>query len=383
MNVARSHWLLLGVLGTTGIGLLGSNTMPVFVGSLLEGFGLDESGVGLLGSIELSGVALGSLAVTPLVKRRSRRAMALLGVALAGAGFLTAFATGGASALGLARFGAGLGCGIALASGNAAGSAHSDPDRLFARVALFGGAISAVILGLLPLVVSAWGFRGGYLALTGICVLAVPLLVCLPPTAEASSRGAVERLPDRALGAATLVSITLFWLADQALWTFTERIGTGVGLSLEQVGAVLAGGTVVGLLGAVAASALGVSRGRTLPLALGLLGIGCVRVALTGAWSPVSYAALQLCWAATFLFAVPYTIGTAAALDSAGRWAAAASAVGMAGTALGPAPAGYLMAQFGPTGLAWFLLAASFASLAIMIPVSLALDRRAPARAVA
>ena len=75
--------LVWAVLGTTGVGLLGSNTMPVLVGGLVDGLGLDTTAVGLLASLELLGVAVGGLLVVPFVARVSRRRMALLGSGLA------------------------------------------------------------------------------------------------------------------------------------------------------------------------------------------------------------------------------------------------------------------------------------------------------------
>ena len=91
---AGSSRLLLALVATTGIGLLGSNTMPLFVGSLIAGFGIDEATIGLLASLELSGVALGALAVAPWAARMSRRTSGLVGLAIAAAGYLvTAGAT--------------------------------------------------------------------------------------------------------------------------------------------------------------------------------------------------------------------------------------------------------------------------------------------------
>lgn len=367
--------LLLPVLATSGIGLLGSNTMPLFVGALLAGLSLDQAEVGLLASLELAGVAAGSLSVAPLATRASRRRLALAGIALAAVGFAGAALSPSLVWFGLARLVAGLGCGVVLAAGYAAASADPDPDRLFARVAFFGGAIAAVILFGLPRVIVAWGFRGGYWTLVALCGVAVPFLMRLPATSQAATRAA-GRWPHLAAGAAALASITLFGVADQALWTFTERIGVSAGLTLEGVGTVLGVGTVTGLLGAVIAARLGVSRGRSLPVLLGLLGILAVRVGLAAAETPLAYASLQISWAIAFLFVTPYLLGTAAALDPAGRWAAAASAAVMAGTALGPAPAGLLMDRSGAPGLAGLLLFTSAASFAALAPVALWLDWR-------
>lgn len=373
---AGSGALLVAVLAATGIGLLGSNTMPILVGALIDGLGMDEGGVGLFASLELGGVALGSLGVAALAARISRRRAGLLGGAIAALGYAAAAAAPSAAPLAAARFVAGLGCGVAMAAGNAAAAAVDEPDRLFARVAFFGGGVAAVMLGLLPLAVGAWGFRGAYLCLAGVCVVALPLQALLPATAPARVGRRAPGLPAPAIGATALVAVGLFWLSDQALWTFTERIGIRVGLTRQEIGGVLAASTLVGLLGAAAAALLGTLRGRTLPLVLGLAGSLAVRVALANAATPLQYTALQLCWGTIFLFTLPYVAGTTAALDRQGRFAAAAGGVGMAGTAIGPGVAGLLMVSAGPAALGWFLLVASALSLALLTPVSRWLDRR-------
>ena len=51
----------MGVSAATLIGMLGSNTMPVFVGALMEGLDLDAAAVGGLASLELAAVAATSL----------------------------------------------------------------------------------------------------------------------------------------------------------------------------------------------------------------------------------------------------------------------------------------------------------------------------------
>ena len=55
------------------------NVLPLLIGSLIDGFGLDEVGAGILGSLELGGLAIASLLLAPRVDRMSRRHLAICG----------------------------------------------------------------------------------------------------------------------------------------------------------------------------------------------------------------------------------------------------------------------------------------------------------------
>ena len=56
------------------------------------------------------------------------------------------------------------------------------------------------------------------------------------------------------------------------IWSFSERIGVTLGLSMEQIGWILGFCGLSGLVGATIPTWLGTKYGRILPLVLGLLG---------------------------------------------------------------------------------------------------------------
>ena len=91
--------------------------------------------------------------------------------------------------------------------------------------------------------------------------------------------------------------------------------------------------------------------------------------------TPTAYVGLVLGWSGCFFFALPYLMGTAAALDREGRWTAAGAGVLIIGIALGPAIAGVLVARFGFPALSWLVAGSCAAGLALVLPVTLELDR--------
>ena len=77
-----------------------------------------------------------------------------------------------------------------------------------------------------------------------------------------------------------------------------------------------------------------------------------------------------------FLFTLPYVMGSAAALDTSGRWVAAATGTATIGTALGPALAGIVATRFGYPVLSWFALACTACAIAGILPLAMRLDRQ-------
>ena len=74
--------LLLGIGFGMFLGVLSANSIPVMIGSLLDGLAITEAEVGVLGTVELLAVAVAALAATPLAGMR----------AIAGAGLGLAYA---------------------------------------------------------------------------------------------------------------------------------------------------------------------------------------------------------------------------------------------------------------------------------------------------
>ncbi len=368
--------LLFAVVGASAIGLAGTNALPLLLGALSEGLGLEPDAAGVVGSVELACVALASLSASTRVHRLSRRRLALVGGVLAVLGHLSsAFADQYAMLL-AARALAGIGEGLALAAANAASAAAHDPERLFAKVAIVGGLGAAALLAVLPLASGGYGYRGGFGVLAGVCLASLPLLLWLPrpPGLGPLHFGTRER-GHGARAAPVLIAAMVLAAGEGALWAFTERIGAAIGLSGPAIGGLLAATTAAGLIGAGVATWLGTRAGRVRPLALGLLGLAASTLAVSYASDTGLYAGGLLVWGLSFFFVTPYLLGTAAALDPSGRYVAASSGMTSIGIALGPALGGLVVASASNAALGWLVCACALLALALVAPVALSLDR--------
>ncbi|NEC25938.1 MFS transporter, partial [Streptomyces sp. SID8111] len=105
------------------------------------------------------------------------------------------------------------------------------------------------------------------------------------------------RLPYRRSGP-VLAGAMVFWsLAQNALWGMSGWIGvTQARLSEPTVGAVFAVSLGAGLLGVLAAGALGARLGRALPIGGGTVLIaGCIALTAS-ATGPAGFAAGEIAW---------------------------------------------------------------------------------------
>jgi len=371
--------LLRGATVAGALGLMVSLALPILIGAVMDGLGLSPAEAGLLSSLELGSMAAAQLGLAPRMHALSRRRLAL------GSAVLLVLASTGSAfvqtlpPLVALRVLAGVGAGGLLAASQAAIAGAAEPDRLYARAFLLGGGCSGLLLPLLPLVTAPWHQRGGYLALAGVTLLLLPLLSGLPAAAPAAQGQRTPRAP-LALGAGLMMlgAAILLAASQGAVWAFSERIGLGTGLASGEIGIVLGAANMAGLAGAAAAAWLGLSRGRTLPMALGLAVVAGACWIIPRVAQPGAFSAAQLAFAAAYYFSIPFLLGLAAALDATGRLATAFGACTTIGTALGPVVGGWLVAGGGsyrPLGGA--ALVGALLALLLLAPVARRLDSRA------
>lgn len=162
-------------------------------------WGIDRAALGVVLSMELLGMAAGSVLLGQVADRVGRRPTVLCCLAIMAGGMLTTTQVGGVAALALARFGTGLGIGGMLATTNALVAEYAN-DRWrgtavaimaagYPMGAIVGGAIASSLL-------ETGGWRQVFLlggCVTALCVPLVPLLLPEPVG------GLLQRRGDRTL----------------------------------------------------------------------------------------------------------------------------------------------------------------------------------------
>jgi predicted MFS family arabinose efflux permease len=370
--------LLSAIILGGGVGVVGMDAAPLLLGAYADVRGLGEDAASLIASAELGGAALVSIAFSGRAARGSRSRLAYIGAAIVGLAQLVSMQAHDFGPLLASRALAGSGAGLLLACTSAAAAGARDPERVFGIMAFSGGFLGAVFLGLIGVLIGRFGLNPVFGVIAALALLSFGVLRWLPDGAPAAAADD-GRLPNLPRAAAVLGAISLISLGQGAVWSFNERMGLAVGLTVEQTGAVLAGTGLFGLVGAAASAWLGTRRGRTVPLLLGVAGSIISTLLLVSAKTIPMFILADTTWAICIFFALPYLMGTLASLDRRGRWAATGSGVGAIGGALGPASGGLLVEAGSYSALGGLVLACGSAALLLLAPVLISLDRQVAA----
>ena len=343
-------------LGTT-FGLAGQS------GSSFIFYALNHAGLSVEAAttaLTIEGIAMGivMLVAAPAIHRLPLRpllAFAVLLTLLAQVG--SAYARGFDVIIAM-RLVSGVGLGLVYAIASASAAAAITPERVYAvagTIQLVAGTALNPILGR----GQAMGVKGVFFAI-GLygAMLAVGMIFAPPPgTLRAAIPHTAWVRPSTRAIATVLLMMVLFAVGTSGVYIYYVPVAARVGLSEARLGDGLALVSLVGALGGVAASWLGMKAGRLLPLTLGLVAMGAVSIWLLridAAWQ--FWVAFTL-WIAVYIFVNAYLFGVAVAVDPSGRLAAALGGILLLANAAGTWAVGQVSARLGPEAWGWVTLA--------------------------
>jgi predicted MFS family arabinose efflux permease len=302
--------------------------LPLTMGVLTDGYKFSLEHAGVILSVEMFGAAILPLFISPFMGKIDLRKLALIGglVAISGQS-LTAMATGYVP-VGASRFITGAGYGMMGAALYAAVARTKDPERLMGLMTLSLGLFGAFFVVLFPYVISGFGPRAYFWSIAAMVLCTFWVYIWFPKSA-AEEEVKNEGSPPVSVPVVFLVvcSSAAFFSGQTLLWTFSERIGVTLGLSMEQIGWILGSSSLTGLVGAIIPTWLGTKYGRVLPIVLSIMGMGASFIGVTYAGESVLYTVSVLGYGFFFGISFPYATGIVAAVDSLGRMAALFGAV--------------------------------------------------------
>jgi len=341
------------------LGVLSANSLPLLIGALLDGLGINNAQAGALGTLELLAVAGATFALASKAGKISCVKLALAGTLIAIVGQLISTLTDSFYLMLIARLVVGGGLGCAYAAAAMAAASTRNPDRAIGYGNTTALVAVAFYLPVLAITISRFGYKGAYIGLGALCLIAIPLLRWLRYDGEsessAESKPALVVLPLASL----LASITFFNIAAGAVWGFAERMGVQAGLTVDQIGLIIATGTISGIIGSTLGGWLGDRWGRSIPVMISLVIAGLAYFVLAGTMDGVTYiVGINLYWV-TYMFLFPLFIGTGAALDNdkSGRVATLAAGTISLTIAIGPFCGGLISTWFSYSAIGWFSLA--------------------------
>lgn len=356
--------LLAAFSAANGVGLLSLIALPFAVGANMETLGINESQAGLLGTLEFLGVVATSIFMAPKVGRIDRRRVAIGASLFVVVMNVLCAVNGSYESLLLLRPLAGLGAGLALATGNATIAMASKPEKFASHMSLLFVALMVVVTLSFSILAARFGQAGVYIGFATTVACLAPLQVWLPATAAESRPKALP--PVEAAGSGSLsksgiwvvLAVLCFSMRDTMTWAFTERIGASAGLQPDVIGRLLTAAAILGLAGPALAAFIGGRFGLRVPLAVGIVAAGGNTFALSqSGGNAYLFAGSVLCLVATYFFALSYLNALAAEIDAEGRIVAAAGSAVMAGLAAAPVFAGYLWVVGGSVAIGAIILA--------------------------
>ncbi|MEH6577663.1 MAG: MFS transporter [Amphritea sp.] len=316
---------------------------PLLIGAL-AGQGFSEADLGLLAASDLLGMAIASVLGLFWVKRLPWRPVALVGLLAVIGGNLLCIGQNDFASLIALRLLAGLGAGSVVVLTFSIIARTSHPDRYTSFFIAFEVFSQAIAFTLMANIVTTQGINSLYYLFAGLAAVGV-LLVAFVPHSGASealdeSGSAVTEPVGRSVLLLILAAMAIFFLAQSALWAFSERIGADAGLDAESIGNVLAITSLFAVAGALLAGWLDLRFGRVLPIAIAAIAQIVLLALFQGEMSLVHYAIVFGLFGFFWNLGIPYQVGVLVSHDKELRFAALIPAFQGIGLALGPAMAG-------------------------------------------
>lgn len=342
--------------------------MPLWIGAIIDDLQLTRTAAGAIASFEFAAVAIVSVFIAVQVHRFNARRTAALGLLLLIVGNLLAAFAQDVTQLTACRIVTGCGKGLVVAVTFSLAAGASNPTRMFALLNGAYALFSTIFYLCVPPFIRMGGAGGAFLMMSGVAVLGALMLVKFPERRMQDSVIRNLRLADVSkFGFVALVALIVLWVGHNAIWTFVERLGTRVDLTVAQIGGVLAYSAFFTIGGPALALVIGTRFGHTVPI-VGALLIKCVAVAcLVFLASKAAFLVAVPVFLVLALFTVPYVMGILSLADPAGRLAAASSAAMTAGGSLGALVGGVTADAAGYPGLAWVAIGHFLVVIVLML----------------
>lgn len=322
---------------------------PLLVGSLIDDYGYTAQQAGNIVGIEMVGVGIAALITVLAVEVLGRRPLLYIGTTIGLVGSLVPALTEAYSAIIVARFAAGFGCGIIGSVTLSVLGMTSQPDSMLGRYYTLSFLAGAAILP-----VGAWSLQhfsiaGGYGFLAALLSVVYGTARFFPEAVLKSGSVNEFRRPLSFTGLAwlALLASLFFWIGLGSVWAFVERMGINGGLGAARISSALTAGPLACMVGAAAAWYLNVRIGRVVPLfgAIGFTILGSILVSHSSFLLTFSIGVLLFSFGWSMFLA--YMGGAMSVIDRTGRVISASVASQTIGMALGPIAGGLISTNFG------------------------------------
>jgi MFS family permease len=337
------------------------------VGGLIESYHYSPRDAGFVAGVETLGVGLGSFLVSSLGAHWDRHATIRYGTLLAILGALTPWIAYHVVAVLVFRGLAGVGCGMIAAAVIAAIAQMDRPDRQFGLYFVFSYLLNALYFPTSQVVMTTFGFASMCYLVAAIVLTTYVALrwIAAGPISRTDGHGNLPKFPV-VLATISLAVSFFFWVADGAVWSFSEQLGLRSGVSPLKIGIVIAIGQLASMGGAGLAALIDTRFGRLIPTAISI-GLSMLGALLLLVPSMAAYCAAILLISFAWTLFLTYLNGLTSALDPTGRVAAMSVFSQTAGMAAGPSLGGILVVAYGYGSVSVLGVVAYLISAAVLV----------------
>lgn len=329
------------LLSTIYLGVIGAAVFivqPGFVQGLVEHYGFSDQEVGYVASAEVWGIALTTLLLALGGHGYSWQRILQVSVLLFALGNLASLLTTAMLPFSVLRFITGVGAGGLVSLTFTIIGLTRLPDRNFGYLIMGVLTYGALGLWVMPAALATMGMNGVivFFALFGasgwLCLRA------LPDSGEEHLQVEDDAVDlSGTYRAFALAAMFTYFFAQGVIWAYLFLIGLNGGVGEQQVANGLMLSQFLGIAGALVAAVTGRRFGRTLPLALGILGGAGVLGWLFGELSAFVYGTTVCIYNFAWNMTHPFLLAAMASFDRHGRVVVYAVAAQMLGLAIGPA----------------------------------------------
>ncbi|PJE28289.1 Major Facilitator Superfamily protein [Pseudooceanicola marinus] len=345
-------------------GLVDLVALPVWVGALISRFGFGPREAGALVTLFLIGAVVASVLTARNFTRLPRKALAVMGFALAALAFLLASQQSAFLPLALLHVLGGLANGMALSLVHGSMGRAANPHRLFAYAGIGLGLFGVIYMGLVPQLMLQHGGTVLFFSFGAIMALASLAALLAFPDVGGRSVDVAPRSPLAPGVLAVVVGVSLMTFNQAMVFSFVEVIGSTRGFAPQAIVGTLIALGLVNFVGPAPLAALlekRIAAGSVViagPMVQAVLALVITFATVFTIWAPVAavFVAVQV-------FTHTFAFGLLSKMDTSGRTAAATPAMLMIGSALGPIIGGALIEGFSIEALG--LMAVVVAALSV------------------
>jgi len=340
---------MASILSSIYLGVIGAAVFivqPGFVQGLVEAYGFSAQEGGYVASAEVWGIALTTLWLALGGHGYSWRRILRASIALFALGNLASLLTTATLPFGVLRFLTGLGAGGLVSLTFTIIGLTRHPDRNFGYLIMGVLTYGALGLWVMPAALATVGMTGVILFFALFGASGWGCLHYLPDSGEEHLQVEEDAVDlSTTLRGFALAAMFTYFFAQGVIWAYLFLIGLSGGVGEQAVANGLMLSQFLGIAGALVAALAGRRFGRTLPLALGILGGAAILGWLFGEFSAFVYATTVCIYNFAWNMTHPFLLGAMASFDRHGRVVVYAVAAQMLGLAMGPAVAAELIRE--------------------------------------